>query len=85
MLDIYERARFCFGRSYQGFFLLVFLSLFSNLRSIEKYQDGLSANPRHCEHEWVSRYFNSLPNDVDDPVSDEDIEERLRALQRPSE
>lgn len=40
------------------------LHVVSPLLAIE-YQDGLDSLPRHCEHEWVSRYFNAIDENTD--------------------
>jgi len=55
MLDLFK--------SYRISLILLVCIVPLQLKAFE-YHDGLESIPRSCEHEWVSRYFNSLDDDT---------------------
>lgn len=65
MLDISIVYRRHFCRISKLFFIVgLSLHVVTPLCAIE-YQDGLHSLPRHCEHEWVNRYFNAVDENTD--------------------
>ena len=55
MLDLFK--------SYRISLILLVCIVPLQLKAFE-YHDDLESIPRSCEHEWVSRYFNSLDDDT---------------------